>query len=214
MNSTRKKVFLSEEEKQEHVSVLAERYGVSRHTIYRALKGDGSFWQRYHTKEVCVDLKWVNENLERIEEEGWHGALVAIGRIMNHAGKYGWEVCLPMAVEDVFSEARLRVIELSGHERRDEEEWCKKVAFSAASTYLQKQWGEIRRVNKVREKFRAESEFLLTSEEANQAKAALSLFPEEILAIAEKLVVGEKLTKKEKATLEDFRASYGWLRTG
>ena len=214
MNSARKKVFLSEEEGQERVSVLAEKHGVSRQTIYRALKGDGSFWQGYHVKEVCVDLKWVNENLDTIEQESRKGALAAIGRIMNLTCKSGPEVCLPLDVTDVINEAQVRIIELSGHERRDEEGWRKKVAFSAASTYLQKQWGEIRRANKVREKFCTENEFFLTPEEVAQAKSALSLLPEEILIIAEKLVMGENLTKKEKITLEDFREKYGWLRTG
>lgn len=107
-----------------------------RATYYRA-KERGYFWVGYHNRLMDIDPQWAEQHTKEIEDFARSGAWKAIKMLSQKTPSLTTEEFLsPFEVEDVIATARLRLLELSGHDRRENKVWRYKVAFYAGVDFI------------------------------------------------------------------------------
>lgn len=191
------------------VPEIMEQFRVSRTTAWRA-KSRGWLFTRYHDREVVVDKAWASAHYAELQESAQKGVLSYLLSRAANAGRTVRELCAPFEPEDAIQEALVRLQELSGHPDRHKEGWQVKVAKNAAADFMDH--------NLVRTRRHINFDNLpLVSKDTGEedievSKARLAdIVPSCILDLAERILCGERLTKKEHARLGEFRANYGWL---
>lgn len=113
--------------------VIQRRYGVSKSAAYRAIK-QGWLFLNYHERLVEIDSGWAEENVEKLKRAAKSGARIAIVKL----GK-GMDELRPFDFEDVVSASYVRLMELSGHPERENQNWLITVARNAALDFIKSQ---------------------------------------------------------------------------
>ncbi len=120
---------------KEIIEKIKKEYGfeISRSTTWRAQKR-GYLIVGYHQKLIDHDPNWVDSHIEEIEEAARLGAFRAL---MQH-GMSPKELYGAIDFEDLVSEGKLRIIELSGDPNINSREWKIAVARNAAGNLIDK----------------------------------------------------------------------------
>ncbi|OGF82439.1 hypothetical protein A3B18_03805 [Candidatus Giovannonibacteria bacterium RIFCSPLOWO2_01_FULL_46_13] len=129
-----KKIFLSDEEKGWSIPKLAEKYGVSRATAWRAKKR-GWLVPAYLEKKMIISDDGIPVSKEEIIRDAKTGVFGFLKRVL--AGKNFKQAIAPFSTDDMVQEATKRLYELTGHEKFTDRSWRINVAWVAARDFIQ-----------------------------------------------------------------------------
>jgi len=217
------KIVLTPEECRLPTSELAQKYGISRTSAWRAAKR-GWLWQAFHEKTIQQDPAWAEAHAQEILRDARRGAWTVLRRWADNEGCGIGEMLAPFEFEDVVGRAVVRILELAGYPDRDVAGWRIKVAQHAARDFMD--WLKHRRKSQVqldpddgedsgrpdRIFARVQPQNSLVGDEMEAARARLvDLVPDEILDIAVRVADGEKISRTETAKLASFREKWSWL---
>lgn len=201
---------------------LRIKFGVSLNTALR-IKERGWFQNKYHERPVKMDREWAQKNISEITECAEKGVFACLRRRSGVTGKTVKDLCFPFDPEDFVQEAILRLLELSAHERRDSRAWRISRAFKIALNCLKRtKSSSLIRVDSTDDEeeenpYRTDKilshAFFPPDMDLRSARSSLSgVIPEDVLATAEKVISGFRLSKQEQNALEQFRRGWSWLK--
>lgn len=116
---------------------IMAKFNVSRTTAWRIRKR-GYVNLNYRTRILEPDLTWNRANEENILESAKKGVVSIIARMAKLSGQSVEEFLRPYNIEDAIQEGALRIMEISGNQDRDSENWRIAVAKIGACKFLER----------------------------------------------------------------------------
>ncbi len=126
----RKRILIS---KDMNAKDIQEKYNVSKATSYRARK-QGWLFLNYQKKVIMIDNDWAEKNVDILKKSAEIGSKFALRKLKNNTLSIK-----PYEFEDLVSTAYIRLIELSGHPKRDLPLWRSTVARNAVLDFIKTQ---------------------------------------------------------------------------